>query len=106
MIIQFVQFETALSHDDAIAACHDRFAAYEAFPGLIQKYYLKLSKPNHYGGIMVWETPEALARFRDSDLAKTIASAYEVVGAPEIDLHEVMFTLRGTGAPKQAEHAG
>ena len=36
MIIQFVQFETALSHDAAVAVCHDRFAAYEAIPGLIQ----------------------------------------------------------------------
>lgn len=94
MIIQFVQFETSLSEDEVLAVSRERFPRYQALPSLIQKYYLKLAKPNHYGGIMVWESPQALAEFRQSDLAKTIATAYRVVGAPDIGIHEVMFSLR------------
>lgn len=100
MIAQFVQFETAMPAETLERVCLERFPQYEATPGLLQKYYLRLSRPNHYGGLMIWDGPEALARFRDGDLAKTIGSAYQVVGAPEIDVHHVMFTLRGDGAPK------
>lgn len=101
MIIQFVQFETSLSEDEVLAVSKERFPRYHALPSLLQKYYLKLAKPNHYGGIMIWESPEALAEFRQSDLAKTIATAYRVVGAPDIGIHEVMFPLRDETLPVQ-----
>jgi hypothetical protein len=94
MIVQIVQFETSLNEAEAIAVCNERLPRYRATPGLVQKYYLKLDKPNCYGGIMIWESREALDKFRASDLGKTIASAYKVVGAPDIGIHELMFPLR------------
>ncbi len=94
MIVQFVQFETALSEDQVMAIAKDRAPEFRAVPGLVQKYYLKLDKPNHYGGFYIWESREALMAFRQSDLAKSIPSAYQIIGAPDIDIHEMKFPLR------------
>lgn len=93
MIIQFVQFETSLSEEDAMAVARERMPDYASTPGLLQKYYLKLGKPNHYGGFMIWESPEALQAFRESELARSVVSAYKVIGAPDVDIHELMFPL-------------
>jgi hypothetical protein len=62
----------------------------------VQKYYLELSEPNHYGGVMLWESKEALAAFQQSELCKTIPSAYGVKGAPCIKIAQVFDTLMGT----------
>ena len=96
MIVQFVQFETSLTEEETTAVARDRLPEYQKTPGLVQKYYLKLGKPNHYGGLMIWESKEAMLAFRDSDLGKTIAASYKVIGAPDIDIHELMFPLRDT----------
>jgi hypothetical protein len=94
MIVQFVQFETSLSEKDVMAVANERLPQFRAIPSLVQKYYLKLDKPNHYGGFYIWESPAALAAFRDSELARTIPSAYKVVGTPDVGIHDLMFPLR------------
>lgn len=94
MIVQFVKFETSLSQEDVLAVAEERLPQFRAIPSLVQKYYVKLPEPNRYGGIYIWESHEALSEFRDSELAKTIASAYKVVGAPDVGIHEVLFPLR------------
>lgn len=105
MLVQFVQFETSLPEEELWAVCKERQPHYEALKGLVQKYYLKLDKPNHYGGVMVWESPEALAAFRASDLARTIGSAYKVVGAPDVRVYDLIFPLRPEALPARAAEA-
>lgn len=94
MIIQFVQFESSLSKDEARAVAEKRAPQFRAIPSLIQKFYLQSSKPNHYGGFYVWESAEAMAKFRASDLAKSIPATYGVVGAPNVEIYDLMFPLR------------
>ncbi|MGC9369029.1 MAG: antibiotic biosynthesis monooxygenase [Paracoccaceae bacterium] len=94
MIIQFVQFETSLSEEEVMAVAEERAPEYRAVPGLIQKYYLKLDKPDHYGGFLIWETREAMQALRETELAKTIPTTYKVIGAPDVDIHEMLFPLR------------
>jgi hypothetical protein len=94
MIVQFVQFKTSLSEKEVLAVAEKRLPEFRAIPSLVQKYYLKLDKPNHYGGFYIWDSPEAMAKYRDSDLAKSIPSAYKIVGAPDIRVYEVVFPLR------------
>ncbi len=106
MLVQFVKFETTLDRNGIEKVALDRFAEYEAIPGLVQKYYLKLDGENRYGGIMIWDSPESLARFRDSDLARTIGEAYKVTETPSVSIHQLMFPLRGKGAPRIAELTG
>ena len=94
MIVQFVQFETSLPGAEVLAVAEERLPQFRAIPSLVQKYYLKLDKPNHYGGFYIWDSPKALAEFRDSELAKTIPSAYKIVGRPDVGIHEMIFPLR------------
>ena len=94
MFIQIVQFETTLSREEAIAVAEGRIDAFRAVPGLVQKHYLQLGKPNHFAGFYMWESLEAMQAFRASDLAKTIPAAYKVVGAPDVEVAELMFSLR------------
>jgi hypothetical protein len=94
MIVQFVQFETSLSEREVLTVAEERLPEFRAIASLVQKYYLKLDKPNHYGGFYIWDSPEAMAKYRDSELAKSIPSAYKIVGAPDIRVYEVVLPLR------------
>ena len=94
MLIHTVEFESALTFDEVLQVAKDRKPDYEAVPGLIQKYYVKTGKPNRYQGVMIWDTPAALQAFRETTLASTVGPSYAVVGAPDVNVSEVMFPLR------------
>ncbi len=93
MIVQFVQFETSFTEEKALAIARKREAEYAATPGLLQKYYLRLGKPNHFGGLMIWESLQALKAFRESELSRSVPTAYGVIGAPDVDIYEMLFPL-------------
>lgn len=94
MLLQMVQFETSLDESDLLKVAEDRRPQYAAITTLLQKYYLKLDRPNHYGGVMVWKDRAALAAFRETDLARTVGEVYRTVRAPDVSVHEVLFPLR------------
>ena len=100
MIAQFVQFESSLSDAEVLAVARKRLPDFQAIPELRQKFYLKLQTPDHYGGFYIWETREALARFRQSDLAKTIPDAYRITGAPDVGIHDILLPLRPDALPR------
>ncbi len=93
MLIQTVQFESVLPEKEALRIANERAEAYRAVPGLVQKYYVKLND-NQWRGVLLWESKEALAAFRDTELSRTIPTAYGVKGAPSVELVEVFLTLR------------
>ncbi|MDH5675850.1 MAG: antibiotic biosynthesis monooxygenase [Myxococcales bacterium] len=103
MILQTVRFESSLSEAEALRIAAERADAYRAVPGLLQKFYVKLDLPNHYAGVMLWESREALAAFRESELAKTVPTAYAVKGEPCVRLGEVFDVLRGGSALSSAQ---
>ena len=106
MLLQIVQFESALTETGVVDAARERIEDYRAQPGLVQKYYLKFNRPNVYGGVMLWESPAnlaafrrgdyrgALAAFRETELARTVGQAYRTAGAPDVHVSEVLFPLR------------
>lgn len=94
MIVQLVKFESGLTYEEAVRVAREREAAYRAVPGLIQKIYIRFGASNTYGGFMIWESAEALAAFRQTDLARTVPEVYATVGAPEVMVGETMFLLR------------
>lgn len=94
MIIQFVSFESALSEDEVVAVAKERADQFRALPGLLQKYYVKLRKPNHYGGVYIWDSEESMGAYRESELAAGIAAAYETVGTPAVQIIDTLFQLR------------
>ena len=94
MFVQIVQFESTLSKEELMAVARKRLPQYKAKPGLLQKYYIKGSKPNHYGGVYIWDSMESLEANRESDLAKSIPNEYKVVGQPSVEIHEAVIQLR------------
>lgn len=93
MIIQIIRLKTALTEEELLRRARERESQFKAIPGLIQKYYIKHNE-SQYGGIYVWDSPESLKAYRGSELAQSIAEAYEVTEAPNVEVADVLFQLR------------
>ena len=91
--MQVVRFRSAMAHADAVKAAEARLSAFRKVPGLIQKYYMD-EGDGWYRGIYIWESRAAMLAYRESDLFNSIPAAYEVAGAPEVDILKIMFTIR------------
>ena len=94
MILQFVKLKSNLPEEELLTKAKERKPEFEAIPGLLQKYYVKMNEEGNYGGIYVWDRKESLMAFKESDLAKSIPQAYEVVEAPNVEIMSILFQLR------------
>ena len=94
MIVQVIKLKSNLSEDNLLKKAKERESQFAAIPGLLQKYYVKLDQPGQYGGIYVWDSVESMVTFKNSDLAKSIPGAYEVIEAPSVEVMDVLFRLR------------
>ena len=94
MILQIIKLKSNLSEEELLNKAREREPQFKAIPGLIQKYYVKTGQSGQYGGIYVWDSLEALQSYRESDLAKSIPEAYEIVEAPNIEIMDILFQLR------------
>lgn len=94
MVVQIVKLKSGLSEEELLVIAKDRASRFRAIPGLIQKYYVRLSEPGVYGGVYVWDSRESMQAYIKSDLAATIAQAYKGIGAPNVEISEVLFQLR------------
>jgi hypothetical protein len=96
-VVLLVKFKSHLSLDEIRRVVDSRIDQFRALRGLTQKYYLKDSRTGEIAGLYLWESPEALAEYRNSELAKTIARAYEAEGEPRIEAFQILTTLREPG---------
>jgi len=94
MILQFVKLKSNLPEEELLTKAKERKPEFEAIPGLMQKYYVKMNEAGSYGGVYVWDNPESLKAFKESDLAKSIPQAYKVVEAPNVEIMNILFQLR------------
>ena len=94
MVILFVKFRSAMSDREVRAKFEERAPRFRAIPELVQKYYAHEPSTGEWVGMYLWDSAEGLAKFRQSDLARTIASAYQVIGEPRIEVLDVLFPLR------------
>jgi heme-degrading monooxygenase HmoA len=99
MIIQTVKFKSALSEADIQRVMEERAPQFRALPGLLQKYYLRDNQTGEVGAVYIWDTEESLRAYRQSDLARTIASAYKAVEQPRVEIFETILTLRPEKLP-------
>jgi heme-degrading monooxygenase HmoA len=72
----------------------DRMPQFRDVPGLFQKYYTYDSSTEEWAGIYLWESEEAAAAYLESDLRKTIASAYELTQPPRVERFPIIDVLR------------
>ena len=93
MIMQIVRLKSSLSEDELLKIAKEREPQFKAIPGIIQKYYIKLSD-GEYSGVYIWDSMESLQEFRTSELAASIPAAYQVTEPPKIEIAKLMFQLR------------
>ncbi len=85
MIIQIVKFKSALSEAEIRQVMEDRAPQFRALPGLLQKYYMRETQTGEVGAVYIWDSEESVRAYRQSDLARTTASAYKAVEQPRIE---------------------
>lgn len=86
--ILFVRIKSNLDMKELERRLLQRFPRFQTVPGLTQKVYGHDKATGDVCGIYFFESEAALAAYRESELAKTIASAYEAV-----DVRPEVYTL-------------
>lgn len=94
MIIQFVKFKSELSQDQAEKVMKERAPQYRTIPGLIQKFYGVEKDTGELTGIYFWDSEDSIREFKQSELARTIPTAYKAASTPRIEFFDVALTLR------------
>lgn len=93
MIMQIINLKSSLPENELVSKAKERLPQFQSVPGLLQKYYVKKTE-GEYTGVYIWDSRASLAAFRESELAKTIPSVYQVSEAPFIEVGDILFTLR------------
>ena len=93
-LVLLVKFKSPLDLEQVTAVVNSRIEEFRALKGLQQKYYLQEPATGEYAGLYLWESREDFDAFRDSELRKTIASAYQTEGEPRIEVFQVFDILR------------
>jgi heme-degrading monooxygenase HmoA len=89
-----VRFKSRLTLDEVVKVMEERAPEFRALAGLQQKYYLQDADSGEYAGLYLWESPDAFAAYRDSELRASIAEAYQAEGEPRVEVYRVIKTLR------------
>ena len=89
-----VRFRSKLPFDEVMKIVEERAPEFRALEGLQQKYYLQDAATGEYAGLYLWESQEALAAYRESELRASIAKAYQAEGEPRVEVYRVVKTLR------------
>ena len=89
-----VKLKSSLDEEELLKRAQERANEFRKIDGLVQKYYLRLSGEGEFAGIYIWDSKESLAEFKQSELAATIAEAYEVIEKPNVEIGDILFLLR------------
>ncbi len=91
--ILFVRVKSQLEADELERRMKERQPRFLEVPGLMQKIYGRDETSGAYCGVYFFEDRAALAAFRETELARTIPSAYEAVEVrPEA--YDALYLLR------------
>jgi hypothetical protein len=96
--ILFVRVKSDLDPDELERRVLERKPRFREVPGLVQKIYGRDESTGDVCGIYFFEDKQALANFRDTELAKTIPSAYEAKETRR-EVYEVLYPLHQDRGP-------
>jgi len=96
--ILFVRIKSDLDPEELDRRLNERKPRFLEVPGLVQKIYGRDEVTGDVCGIYFFENKEALAAFRDTELAKTIPVAYEATDVRR-EVYEVLYPLRPEKGP-------
>jgi hypothetical protein len=90
--ILFVRVKSSLDAEELDRRIVERRPRFLEVSGLVQKFYGRDESTGDVCGIYFFEDQSALAAFRETELAKTIPTAYE---AKEVrpEIYDVLFPL-------------
>lgn len=86
--------KSKLSHDEMERRYQERMPRFREVPGLLQKYYAYDATTEEWAGIYLWDSEESAAAYLESDLRKSIPSAYELTQPPRVDRFPIVDVLR------------
>ena len=91
--ILYVRIKSNLDPKELDRRINERKPRFLEVPGLVQKIYGRDETTGEVCGIYFFENEEALAAYRESELAKTIPTAYEAIDVRR-EVYDVLFPLR------------
>ena len=91
-VVLYVRVESDLDPEELERRLLERMPRFREVPGLEQKVYGRDPETGDVCGIYFFESEASLAAFRESELARTIASAYEAVDVRR-ESYEVLHAL-------------
>ena len=94
MILQIIKLKSDLPEEELLKRAKERDSSFKSIPGLLQKYYIKTSEEGEYGGVYIWDSVQSQQSYQESDLAKSIPSAYAINEAPNNEIMDIIFQLR------------
>jgi hypothetical protein len=101
--ILFVRIDSGLDVDEFERRLIERRPLFREVPGLAQKIYGRDERTGDVCGIYLFESMEALAAFRETELARTIPTAYEAVDVRR-EVYEVLYPLWPERGPFAERH--
>ncbi len=96
--VLFVRARSDLEETELQRRLLERKPRFLEVPGLLQKVYGRHPETGAFCGIYFFESGEALAGFRASELAKSIGAAYEVVEF-RAEAFDLLYSLRPEREP-------
>ncbi|HKK05643.1 MAG TPA: hypothetical protein VKA50_07330 [Gammaproteobacteria bacterium] len=93
-LVLLVRFKSRLSLEEVEKVIASRIDEFRALKGLQQKYYLQDSSTGEIAGLYLWESNEDFLTYRESELRRSIAEAYQAEGEPRIEVYGVLKSLR------------
>ena len=94
MYVQMFKFKSRLPNEEVQRIMEERAPRFRALPKLVQKFYGYEESTGMHTGIYIWDSAASAKAYLDTELAKTIATAYQVQAPPRVELFEVIFPLR------------
>jgi heme-degrading monooxygenase HmoA len=86
--------KSRLSREELERRYKERMPRFREVPGLVQKYYSYDEATREWAGIYLWDGEASLAAYLESDLRRTIATAYELTEPPQIERYPIVDVLR------------
>ncbi len=100
--ILFVRIRSDLDPAELERRLLERRPRFRDVPGLVQKIYGRDPATGDVCGIYFFESEEALGAFRETQLARTIPTAYEATSIRR-EVYEVLYPLRPERGPLTTE---
>jgi len=97
-VILYVRIKSDLDSEELDHRLNERKPRFLEVPGLIQKIYGRDEATGDVCGIYFFENKEALSAFRETELAKTIPTAYEATEVRR-EVYEVLYPLKPEVGP-------